>query len=748
LDIDTHPLLADLTTPQRQAVMHTEGPLLVLAAAGSGKTRVITRRLAWLVLECGVPPWSVLSITFTNKAAGEMRQRVAALLSERQAGAVSVGTFHALCARLLRKYPEAAGVKPDFVIFDTSDQKRALKTAYKELDISTQNFAPDQVLSTISDCKNRLIDAEGYAAGATDFFGRTAARLFRRYQELLARSGALDFDDLLLKTARMLRSSEPVRTELQERYQYVQIDEYQDTNHAQFVIAHTLAAAHKNLCVVGDPDQSIYGWRGADLRNILDFEQHYGQGAKVIALGQNYRSTPEILKTADTLIRHNVQRRHKELFTENQPGPMPVLIQASSEAHEAEIVLDALMRHHEDGVPWGQMAVFYRINALSRAIEEEMLRRSVPYLVVRGTAFYQRAEIKDALAYLRLVVNPDDEISLDRVINTPARGIGDTSMQHLAAFATANGLSLWGALDRVPEIGAIATRTASAMTRFVRMIDQWREKAQRYDTVALGFEPGVRDVVEMIIRESGLEAFYQHEKTADEEKLANLYELVTAAARFDEEDAAEEYVGDEATLEAKLRRYLERVALVSDVDALQDAGGAVTLMTLHAAKGLEFPVVAIVGLEEGLLPHTRSQGSPDELEEERRLAFVGITRAQRHLMMTHARYRTIRGMRERTIPSPFIREMGTTITIEDRSGFDVPSWGDEGEEDGPAVATGRMSGASPYRVGALVRHPQFGMGRLLSLVPAHAPSKAKVQFERSGVKTLVLEYARLELVGE
>ncbi len=735
--------------------MHTEGPLLVLAAAGSGKTRVITRRLAWLVRECGVPPWSVLSITFTNKAAGEMRQRVATLLTERQARAISVGTFHALCARLLRHYAEPAGVKKDFVIFDTADQKRAVKTAFKELDISTQNFTPDQVLGTISDNKNKLVDAAAYAAAVTDFYGRTAARIFTRYQQILTRSGALDFDDLLLKTAELLKRDADVRAQLQERYQYVQIDEYQDTNHAQFVIAHTLAATHRNLCVVGDPDQSIYGWRGADLRNILEFEQHYGGDARVIALGLNYRSTPQILLTADTLIRHNKRRRHKDLFTHNPDGSQPAVIQASSENHEAEIVLDFLRKHADAGVPWGDMAVLYRVNALSRVMEEELLRHRIPYLVVRGTAFYQRAEIKDALAYIRVIVNPDDEVSLDRIINTPARGIGATSMQHLAAFGVANGLSLWAALQRVATIPAIASRTANAMTKFTRMVEAWQDKVANYDKIALGFEPGVRDVVEMVIRDSGLEAFYRHEKTADDEKLANLYELVSAAARFDEEDAAEDHPPEEQTLQARLRRYLESVALVSDQDALAQAGGAVTLMTLHAAKGLEFPVVAMIGLEEGLLPHTRSQNSPDELEEERRLCFVGITRAQQHLLMTHARYRTIRGMRERTIPSPFIREMLETVEYDDRSGS--AGWDNYGDDAGfdddhfdrayGSPARGAFTGgSSPYTVGCFVKHPQFGMGRVISLTPAHAPTRAKVQFGHSAPKTLVLEYARLEIV--
>ncbi|QNN23877.1 UvrD-helicase domain-containing protein [Planctomycetales bacterium ZRK34] len=740
----TSKLLADLTEPQRQAVTTTEGPVLVLAAAGSGKTRVITRRAAFLILECGIPPWQVLSITFTNKAAGEMRQRVGQLVTDKQARALSVGTFHALCAKLLREHFEAAGVKRDYVIFDAADQKNAAKKALKDLDISTQHFTPAAVLSTISGAKNQLIDAETYTAQAGDFYAKQVARIYRRYQAILDASGALDFDDLLMKTAFLLKRDEPTREMLQDKYQYVQIDEYQDTNHAQFVIAYTLAAGHNNLCVVGDPDQSIYGWRGANIRNILEFETHF-PGAQVIALGQNYRSTPEILLAADTLIQHNKQRRHKPLFTENPAGHKIAIKQAGDEEHEASLVVDTLRAHHEAGTPWSDMAVFYRVNALSRVMETKLLESSIPYHVARGTAFYQRKEIKDAVAYVRLIVNPDDEVSMLRVINTPTRGIGNTTIEHLQAFAAANGMTLWGAIQRAGNAGGLNARAVNAVNKFAKMITTWQNKIENIHAETLGFEPGMRDVIEMVLRDSGLEKFYKAEKTGDEEKLENLYELVTDATRFDDQ-----YERENATLGDRVFDYLERIALVSDADAVDNGAGAVTLMTLHAAKGLEFPVVAMIGLEEGVLPHTRAADSEDELEEERRLCFVGITRAQQHLLMTHARYRTIRGLRDRTIPSPFIKQLGAeAVEYEDLSGYAPSPWSsDEDDDDFDSDRPGAFSEADDFglRIGAVVRHPQFGLGRVMSLTPSNSPTRARVYFERAGAKTLVLEYARLELV--
>jgi DNA helicase-2/ATP-dependent DNA helicase PcrA len=744
-DLSAHPLLADLTENQRQAVTTTQGPLLVVAAAGSGKTRVITRRVAWLVQEVGVAPWNVCAITFTNKAAGEMRERVGELVSGRQASALTISTFHALCVRLLREFGDRVDLPADFTIFDTADQKRVMKEVLKQENISAKNFPPDTLLSSISNAKNELIDIDTYTAQAKDFYGRITARAYAKYQQLLTDNGAVDFDDLLMKTAELLRNDEATRTELQERFGYLLIDEYQDTNHAQFMIAHCIASGHGNICVVGDPDQSIYGWRGANIRNILEFEQHY-PAAQVIELGQNYRSTPEILKAADTLIRHNKQRRHKPLFTENAAGQRIRVVHATDEEHEAQQVVDWLREHESEGGKWSEMVVFYRINALSRVIEDALLRSSIPYQVARGTAFYDRKEVRDAIAYLRVISNPRDEVALLRIINTPTRGIGNTTIEHLRAFAAANQVSLGDAIERASMVPALNPRAVAAVSKFWQTINQWRQKVHAAEDVMM-FEPGIRDLVEMVIRDSGLEKYYEKE---DEEKLANLYELVTAAQRFDDE-----YGEEDATLARRLADYLESIALVSDVDAVNTEAGAVTLMTLHAAKGLEFPYVAMLGLEEGLMPHSRSMDSPEEVEEERRLCFVGITRAERKLMLSHARYRTIRGMRDRTIPSPFLKELPEDVlAVEDLTEVDR-AWDDDGgfrhfrSRSTPSASAAFDEDGDTgmgINIGQRVNHPQFGPGSVLSVTGTGGNARARVHFDRAGVKTLILEYARLEKI--
>lgn len=736
-------LLADLTDPQRQAVTTTEGPLLVVAAAGSGKTRVITRRIGYLVKQVGIPPWQILAITFTNKAAAEMRQRVAGLVSERQARALTVRTFHSLCARLLRQYAEAVNLPVDFSIYDTADQKRAIKQALDDLDISRQNFPPDSMLNAISNAKNELLDPDAYEAGGRDFVTRNVARVYRQYQKILTKNQAVDFDDLLMKTAQLLRANETVRTELQDRFAYLLVDEYQDTNHAQFIIAHVLSAAHHNLCVVGDPDQSIYGWRGANIRNILEFEKHYPD-ATVIQLGQNYRSTPQILAVADHLIKHNRQRKHKPLFTHNAEGQKVRLVCAADEEHEAQMVVDYLRDQQENhGMKWSDLAVFYRVNALSRAMEEALMRSSIPYQIARGTAFYQRKEVKDALAYLSVLMNPADEVALLRIINLPTRGIGKTSIQRLRAAAASTGQTLWQTLANPAGREAVTPAAARATSRFVDLFENWRKKVATADE-SMMFTPAVRDVIEMIVRDSRLEDHYRKE---DEEKADNLAELVTSAARFDEE-----YGQDDADLPQRLRDYLESVSLVSDLDGVEDASGAVTLMSLHAAKGLEFQAAAMIGIEEGLLPHSRSMESPSQMEEERRLMFVGITRAQKRLMLSHARYRATRGYRERTVPSSFLRELpGDQLDQEDLSGYgDSPGRAADMSFEPAFVEVGRTRQGNPRRgssvlpIGTQVRHPQFGQGSVIDVTGAGTTARARIRFNTVGIKTLVLEYARLE----
>ena len=720
-----------------------EGPLLVLAGAGSGKTRVITRRISYLILRVGLAPWNILAITFTNKAAGEMRQRVAGMLSERQAAAVTLSTFHSLCARTLRIYGDRLNLPTGYSIYDTADQTRAVKQALEALDISSTNFPPAKILAAVSAAKNDLTDADTYEAAARDFFSRTVAKVYRGYQAVLDRNHALDFDDLLLKTVKLVRHHPDVLEALRERYQYVLIDEYQDTNHAQFTIAHALAAGHRNLCATGDPDQSIYSWRGADIRNILDFETQYTD-AKVVRLEQNYRSTKCILAIADRLIRQNVRRRHKALWTENEMGTPVRVARCYDGQHEAKWVIEQLQRlHDQEEIAWSGMAVFYRTNSLSRVIEDALRNAAIPYQIVRGTAFYDRKEIKDAVAYLRVVANPADEVNLLRIINIPTRGISNKTIKAMQAHATAHQQTVSNVMDDPESVSGLHSRAVSAIAKFRRLLAQWHvAAAEEVD------RPSVRRFLERILLESELEAYYRKDKNdPDAERIANLGELVSSAQQFDEEydfEHADDPTSSPASLARKLEAYLEQISLVSDLDNMDSNQGAVTLMTLHAAKGLEFPVIAMIAVEDGLLPHARSKDDSEATEEERRLCFVGITRARRHLMLSHARYRTVFGQTQAVIPSRFLGELGDEAieridvskdgawpAKRPLSGSDDDAWDDEGEI---------------YPPGTMVRHAQFGLGRVLKVDTVGAHTRARVQFAAFGTKTLVLEYARLEIV--
>jgi len=760
---DPAAILEGLTEQQRIAAAHLDGPALVLAGPGSGKTRVITRRVAHLIAN-GIPAWSILALTFTNKAAGEMRERIEQIVPPEVPGrrGLTVTTFHALCARLLRMYADDAGVPPTYTIYDSADQRSAIKEALKRAEMSAKNWTPAAVHGHISHAKNQLIDAAEYERQASDFYTKTIAKAYRKYQEILKDAGALDFDDLLMKVATLLREDERVRSELQERYQYLLIDEYQDTNHVQFVIAHTIASEHANIFVVGDPDQSIYAWRGANIRNILDFETHYPD-ATIIPLGENFRSTEHIVLAADRLIRHNTQRKHKDLFTANEAGEKPQVIRCRDEHHEARIIVDELRhRHDEHGVAWKEMAVMYRINALSRVVEEELRRAGIPYIIARGTAFFERAEIKDALAYIRVLANPSDEISLRRIINTPARGIGKTTIERLELFAYSNSVSLFEAARRAGAIDGLGERVTQAVLRFVKMMTTWRERAgfpegdegnERETASVMMFahhpeEVGdLADLVEMVIRESGLEDAYRKSKAEEDvERLANLEELVNSAADF----VAPLELGGEPSPAQEVTAWLESIALVSDADMIDPELGAVTLMTLHAAKGLEFPVVCMAGLEEGLLPHFNASNSEAEIEEERRLCFVGITRAMRHLTLTHAVHRATRGISERRMPSHFLRELPeehvTTIDQADE-GWTDPYASETGyERDEFSSAHGHDAVFMDLHVGSKVRHPQFGIGRIQSMEKRRDFTRSKINFAGVGVKTLILEYARLEVI--
>ncbi len=783
-------LLASLTDEQRLAAETTEGPVLVVAAAGSGKTRVITRRIAHLI-SMGIPSWQILALTFTNKAAGEMRERVELLLAdagmgERVRRGLTVTTFHALCARLLRRYApmmEGAprwGIHADYTIYDTDDQVALMKGILKEMNLESSRWPPRTVLSVISDAKNRLEDAEEFEKSAMDFYSRSVAKIFSAYEKGLRLANAVDFDDLLTLTVRLLRECEEARTEVQQRWRYLMIDEYQDTNHAQFVLATLLCGRDEetgdapNIFVVGDPDQSIYGWRGADITNILEFGEHY-PGAKVIRLGQNFRSTAPILKVADTLIRNNKKRIHKDLYTSDEGGDAPEVVLCADEHHEARLAVDWFKKLHEEGaLTWKDMAVFYRNNALSRVMEDALRTANVPYVIARGTAFYQREEVRDLLAYLRVLANPSDDVSLKRIVNKPARKIGKTSLSRVEEEASMQGRPIMEALRTASSIAGLSPAATKAMAKFVTLFDEWSQGGTFMGT---SMETPLSDLVSRVLVQSGLQAHYRaaaERSEGDAEKPANLDELVSAAAEFEERydpsaDPALQPLPDGSPPEtppllAMLRAFLESVALVADADKVDPAAGAVTLMTLHAAKGLEFGAAAMIGLEEGLLPSARALEEDPEGEEERRLCFVGITRAMRHLIITCAKYRTIRGLRERTVPSRFLSELPQdSIRVSDQSeAFEEFEYWDDDEPRAPSTGASRAprrapsssSGAgSPARkrelaqlafgVGSNVRHAQFGIGEVKSISGAGVNLRATIAFRDVGTKTLVLQYAKL-----
>ncbi len=756
-------LLADLTPPQIEAVTHVDGPMLVLAGPGSGKTRVITRRVAHLVLEVGIPPWNVLAITFTNKAAGEMQQRVASLVSARQARAITVRTFHSLCAVLLRQYADKMGLPPGYSIYDSSDQQRAIKTALEDLEINAKNFPPANMLSTISNAKNELLDAAGYANQAADFYARTVAKVYKKYEEILKRNHALDFDDLLLKTVQLMANHRDALEQLQERFQYILIDEYQDTNHAQFMLASALAAKYRNICATGDPDQSIYGWRGANIRNILEFEEHY-PNAKVVRLEQNYRSTSHILAAADTLIRNNKRRKHKELFTNLGEGEKVHVLRCRDERHEAGAIVERMKAAHEDdGVAWGDMAIFYRMNSLSRVMEDACRDAGVPYQIARGTAFYDRAEIKTSVAYLRSIVNPSDEVSILRVINTPARGISDRTVKAMQAYALGHNEGIDAIIDDPAKVPGLTNKAQQSVANFGRMLGQWRKLSgleyledpfapEALLPASSEHEPTLKEFVEDVLRESGLEDYYRNDKSdPDKERLANLGEFISFASQFEDDYVFEQQTEEDTTpsLGQKLLALLERISLISDVDAVKGEQGAVTLMTLHAAKGLEYHTVAMIGVEDGLLPHDRSRQNENELEEERRLCFVGITRAMRSLMLTHAKYRTIFGQTMPTIPSQFLAELPEEVLDREDLTQDAYETGDDEDfidEEATAQRERAQRHAGHFPPGTLVRHPQFGLGRVVQTSAVGSHTRARIEFTTAGAKTLILQYARLEKV--
>ncbi|MBT4524067.1 MAG: UvrD-helicase domain-containing protein, partial [Phycisphaerae bacterium] len=571
-----------LTTAQNEAVEHMNGPLLVLAGPGSGKTTVVTKRIANLITK-GVPPWQILALTFTNKAAKEMRERVFNVLDSQglHGRGLTVSTFHAFCARVLRDWGDRIIGTTTFTIYDTADQRSAAKAAIRACNLNNSNWKPASVLSVISSAKNKLIDVDTFQNEASDFYAKSIGKIYRAYENILRGNDAVDFDDLLLKTAQLLFRDEEVKQSLQDRYQYLMIDEYQDTNHTQFVIADNIAKNHRNICVVGDPDQSVYAWRGADISNILDFEDQYND-ATIVPLGRNFRSTGHIVATAAKLIEYNSQRKDKKLYTELEDGHFPIILSLEGEREEAEAITNEVLRLRGEGVLLKEMAVLYRVNALSRVLEDAFRTEGIPYVVARGTAFYARQEIKQALSYLRLLVNPKDDVAFVRIINTPTRGIGATSINRLEQLAQTNGLSMLDAISEVSKERGFTARSVTSMKKFAGICHQWQKDGCSEESLTAA--GSLADLVERVVRESGLEQFYSKNAAEDDlERLENLEELISAASEFEERIEFEE--DSPPTPLYMLFSFLEHVALVSDADAVDPENGAVTLMTLHAAKG-------------------------------------------------------------------------------------------------------------------------------------------------------------------
>jgi DNA helicase-2/ATP-dependent DNA helicase PcrA len=683
--------------------------LLVIAGPGSGKTRVITCRIAHLV-EQGIHPRNICAITFTNKAAEEMRERARSMGAS---GAAHISTFHSLCVRVLRRYARNVGISPNFSIFDTSDQSKCIKQAIQDCHLDTSNFPPAKMLHAISTLKNKCTRPEAFADQVYDFFSRSLATVYARYQKLLVAQQAVDFDDLLMRTALLVEEDPGVCRELADRFRFLLIDEYQDTNHAQYRIAKTLALHHGNICATGDPDQSIYRWRGADLRNILAFEQDWPK-AKVVRLQENFRSTAAILKAADQLIAHNQHRKEKQLVPTIPGGQTPVLESTEDEFQEAQLVASKLKALTEQGVSLSEAAVFYRVNAMSRPLEEALMRESVPYQIVRGVEFYNRKEIKDMLAYLKVLVNPDDEIALMRIINTPTRGLGKVTLDRIKTYAVQHGIGVYAALTRAPFIESISKGVQAKLAAFVNLVEALKRD----------LDLSVAEITERTFQDSGLEAALQKAGEEGLEAKENVVELINGAARY-----------DELSPEPSLIDYLQQISLFSDTDAYDAGSQRVALMSLHAAKGLEFDHVFMIGLEEGLLPHERSADDPQELEEERRLCFVGITRARKALQLSHARFRTVRGQTLRTVASPFLRECGLIVKA-----APAPVTPDVSYDTSTSQV---RKTKAPYRKGQLVRHGKFGLGRVQGYVDMGEGSTVTVQFNSGATKTLMLKYAKL-----
>jgi DNA helicase II / ATP-dependent DNA helicase PcrA len=741
----TDKLLNGLNPEQQNAVKATDGPLLIMAGAGSGKTRVLTHRIGYLIVEKGVNPYNILALTFTNKAAREMRERIGKMMGG-TADEIWISTFHSMCVRILRRDIDRLGFNRNFTILDTTDQQSVVKGILKDKNIDPKKFDPRAILGSISSAKNEMIDPEEYAKLAGGYFDQVVSDVYTEYQKRLRKNQALDFDDLIMTTIQLFKRVPDVLEYYQRKFQYIHVDEYQDTNKAQYLLVKQLANRFKNLCVVGDSDQSIYRWRGADIANILSFEKDY-PNAKVILLEQNYRSTKRILLAANKVIENNANRKAKNLWTENPEGNKLVYYRADSEQGEAQFVAGKIKELTRDKYKYSDIAVLYRTNAQSRVMEEVLLKSNIEYSIVGGTKFYDRKEIKDMLSYLRLVSNPDDDISLRRVINVPKRGIGSTSVDKIANFAAMHDLSLYQALESIELVG-LSPKTTKAAIEFRDLIGNYT-RMQEFLSVT--------ELVEKVLEKSGYREMLKAEKSLEaQSRLENLDELLSVTKSFEESS-------EDKTLVA----FLTDLALVADIDSMDDDGeksDAVVLMTLHSAKGLEFPVVFLIGLEEGVFPHSRSLMEEAEMEEERRLAYVGITRAEQTLFLTNAQMRTLFGRTNMNPASRFIKEIPVDLIegVEPVSkagspfGLKGKVFGASGASLGSPVA--RKSVMRPvtsasstggdelsWKVGDKAAHGKWGTGTVVSVRGEGESTELDIAFPSpTGIKRLLAKFAPIK----
>jgi len=724
-------ILATLNPAQREAVEAIKGPVLILAGPGSGKTRVITHRVAYLVKLCGVGPHHIMAVTFTNKAAREMRERLEQLLGQ-AVEALTLGTFHAICARILRRDGKAIGLESSFVIYDEDDQVRLMKQTLEELNLDVKQYAPQALRSTISAAKSHLTSFEDYAEWVSSYFEEIVHRVYQRYQQLLGQAQAVDFDDLLMKTVQLFRDHPQILTRYQSRYVHILVDEFQDTNIAQYELMKQLAGKYRNLCVVGDPDQSIYSWRFADLRNILSFEKDYPE-AKVVFLEQNYRSTGTILEVASDVISANVLRKPKKLWTENEEGAPVTLIESYNAEEEAQCVVNEIETLiGQEQISLKDCAVMYRVNAQSRALEETFMRYGVPYKLVGGTRFYQRQEVKDIIAYLRVIHNPQDNVSLTRIINAPGRGIGQKTISMLQSWAKTHDISILGALKQISQNVTAGEGRQSLSPRIVQALAGF--DALMAEVTDQSRELSLSGLLDEILERTGYRAYIVG-KEGGEERWENVLELRSVASEY-----------NELAPEEALTAFLEKVSLVSDIDELDEKADAVTLITLHQAKGLEFPVVFIVGLEEGILPHRRSFDDPEQMEEERRLCYVGITRAKKRLYLLRSYRRNLFGGSTSNPPSRFLQDISPRL-ITPRG-----LWEDSATPVGSPALSGnlqpsrRPSSTPALKVGDHVHHSKFGPGIVMNCSPTRDDQEVTVVFEGAGVKKLLASLAPLDKI--